>query len=357
MPSFSLDFTSPQSLIDLGFSSFFADQLHHLSGPVDPARVVAQDKGLYHLAAARGPLDAVLAGRFAHDAISGEDLPAVGDWVGLRPGEPLILHRFERRTVLARKEAGRRSSAQVIAANVDVVFLVTALDGDFNERRLERYLALVRGGGARPVIVLNKADLCPDPEPFVAAARAAGRDAQVVLVSARWGESGEALSPYLARGETAALVGSSGVGKSTLTNMLLGEDVQAARDVRDHDRRGRHTTTRRTLFALPCGALLIDTPGMRELSLVADEPASGFDEITDLAAACRFRDCAHRGEPGCAVASAIDAGELDPERLAGLQKLEAEAEAQRRRQDPRARIEERRKYKAIQRSLRASGKS
>jgi ribosome biogenesis GTPase / thiamine phosphate phosphatase len=297
--------------------------------PVEPARVVFTSHGLYDVLTARGLRRVTCAGRLRYDADSSADTPTVGDWVGLRSDGAdggAIVHLFARSTALVRKQAGRRTDAQVLAANVDIVFVVSAMNSELNERRLERFLAMVLDAGARPVFVLNKADLLEDTTGFVEAVRGIAPTAPIVTTSATRGDGLDSVRVHVADGETIALVGSSGVGKSALTNRLLGRDVQREGAARVSDDRGRHTTAHRELFVIPGGGLLIDTPGIRELALFADEASSpgGFDDVDTYATDCRFTDCVHNGEPGCAVRAAVEAGALFPERLAAWHKLRAE---------------------------------
>jgi ribosome biogenesis GTPase / thiamine phosphate phosphatase len=262
-----------------------------------------------------------------------------GDWVAFAPERRTVVRVLPRRTEFARQAAGRRTERQIVAANVDVVFLLSGLDGDFSPRRLERYLSLAHASGARPVILLTKAALCPDAGPYLREAEAIARGAPVHAIDVVAGLGADAPLGHLAPGETAALIGSSGVGKSTLANHLLGEARAATSAVREHDARGRHTTTRRELFFLPSGAALLDTPGMREVQLWADRSAldETFDDLAELARGCRFRDCNHEGEPGCALRAAAEGGEVEPGRLESFVSLGRELEGHAERRAERAR--------------------
>jgi ribosome biogenesis GTPase len=275
-------------------------------------------------------------------------LPAVGDWVRVRPVcEFCLIEEVEaRRTAFVRRAAGRVHASQCVAANIDVCFVVCGLDGDFNLRRIERYLVLAWESGARPVVVLNKQDVCADVGAAIDAVRSAAGEAEVVAMSAR--RSVEPLTPWLLPGITAALLGSSGAGKSTIANALTGGDI-ATREVREHDSRGRHTTSASMLMALPGGAWLIDTPGMRELGLLASEPSLdlGFPEIAALAAHCRFGDCRHEQEPGCAVRQALEEGRIPAGRWMSYTKLLREARHHALEADPRAQRAEKQRWKAI----------
>lgn len=312
-------------LESLGWNAHFESVYESFAAPgTEPARVSRRDRNAYVVLTHGGARRAALSRRLRVVAATAE-APTVGDWVTV--DEAGVIHDvLPRATLFARKSAGEASAAQVVAANVDVAFVVVGLDGDFNARRIERYLALAHASGARAVVVLNKADACDDVESMVRDAEGAAGGAPVVAVSALDGRGTDALAALVGPGTTAAFLGSSGVGKSTLVNRLLGEERMATGAVREHDSRGRHTTTRRELVPLPGGGVLLDTPGMRELGLVdGDGIRDVFAEIEALALRCRFRDCAHGAEPGCAVQDAIDAGELSPERYRSYGKLKREA--------------------------------
>ena len=328
------------------------------SSALAPARVSADHRGAYELLAACGVLRADLSGRLAYLASGPEELPAVGDWVAvaLRPAEAAgtIHHVLPRRSALLRKAAGPGTRAQLLAANLDSVLLVASANRDWNPRRIERACALVAESGAQTVVVISKLDLCADPAPLVAEARRAAPGAPVLALSAATGAGLAGLRPHLAAGRTLVLLGSSGVGKSTLVNRLLGREELATRAIREDDDRGRHTTTHRQLVVLPGGALLIDTPGLRELGLFEDGDglAAAFPELETLAARCRFGNCGHESEPGCAVRRALEDGSLDPARLASQRKLEREAAALRARRDAQARHERRQEWKRTMRERR-----
>jgi ribosome biogenesis GTPase len=332
----------------------------HRSRGLAPARVTAEHRGAYAVRATRsdGPVDglAVVSGRFRHEAAGPADFPAVGDWVAI-DGSPAddaatIHARLPRRTAFSRLAAGLKTEAQVVAANVDVVFVAMGLDGDFNLRRLERYLAVAWGSGASPVVLLTKADRCPDVEGHATAVLAAAPGVPVLPISALSGDGLEDVLAWLGPGRTAAVIGSSGVGKSTLINVLAGHDVLATREVRAGDDRGRHTTTHRQLVALPGGGMVIDTPGMRELGLWDGGDAIGetFAEIDELATACRFADCRHEREPGCAVLAAIGDGRLPGDRLRNRRKMEREAARTEARRTPNERVEARRFARQVRHS-------
>jgi ribosome biogenesis GTPase len=348
----------PLFLQHLGWTDFFQGQIARDVPPPRVARIVEEQRGAYRLA---GDFEgwAEISGKLRHEARAAADFPAVGDWVCLTPpagsGRAVITRRLGRRSTISRKAAGRAVEEQVLAANVDTIFLVTALAEDLNPRRLERYLAAVRDAGAIPVVVLNKADLSADPDAEAAGVRVRMPFVDVLAISAKHGDGLEALAPYLSPARTVALIGSSGVGKSTLVNRLLGQERLKTAEISDVDGRGRHTTTSRHLVELPGGALLIDTPGMRELQPWVGETAvdETFADIAELAQGCRFGDCAHETEPGCAVRAALERGELSVERLDHFRHLGREIAFEERKRDMSASAAEKRRWKAIHRAARA----
>jgi ribosome biogenesis GTPase len=281
------------------------------------ARVACEHRSSYEVLTPEGPLRATLAGRFLHEARARDDLPAVGDWVHVdarrREGTATIHSLLPRTSVLARRACGSRGEVQVLAANVDGLFVVTSLNADLNERRLDRYLALARDSNVEPVLVLTKADLVPAS---AGAPDLAHLRAPVVVTSARTGQGIEELRRFFLPDRTVALLGSSGAGKSSLVNAILGEERQAVLPIDENDR-GRHATTRRELMPLAGGGAIVDTPGLRELQLLS----GGVEDVDEVGLRCRFTDCRHDGEPGCAVADAIAAGEIDEGRLESWRKI------------------------------------
>lgn len=321
-----------------------------------PARVIAAHREAWVLATPDGDRDAVISGRLRHEALGPVDMPAVGDWVvaggGSNGDGPAVIHRIlPRRTVFRRgAEEGHAIDDQVLAANVDVAFVVAGLDGDFNLRRIERYLAVAWSGGATPVVVLNKADVAADLDALRAAAGSVAPGTAIHAISALTGDGVADLAlRHLHPGRTAVVLGSSGVGKSTLVNLLLGREHLLTRAVREDDSRGRHTTTHRELVRLPGGALLIDTPGIRSLGVAgaAEGLDPAFSDIMDIAAGCRFTDCRHEREPGCAITAALADGRLTQDRLTSHRKLEKEAAHVARSGDRLLREAERKRWKAI----------
>jgi ribosome biogenesis GTPase len=335
------------SLEKLGWNSHFAREFVRVAGAgVEPARVALADRERFLIWAELGETEATVSGALRHRA---GDWPAVGDWVALEHG-CRIACVLPRQTAFSRKEAGAATREQVIAANIDTLFIVNGLDGDFNLRRIERYLLLAWESGADPIIVLNKADICGDVAAAATAIAEVASGAPVLTISAREGWGVPELEAHLQPGRTAAFTGSSGAGKSTLVNRLLGRKQQLVQDVRTSDSHGRHTTVRRELLLSPNGWLLIDTPGLREVQLWAGVYSidTAFADIAALAADCRFRDCRHQGEPGCAVA----ASGTSEARLANYTKLQRELAHLDRKVDQRAAQEEKRRIKRIHREMR-----
>lgn len=300
---------------------------------LEPGRVVIEDKQNYTLFTRLGVLEGRASGQLLQAARSQAELPKVGDWVAVEPRpdhkKALIRYVLPRTTKLARKVLGRPSEEQVLATNVDVAFLVQSFDQGLNQRVLERMLLSVREAGIKPVVVLNKCDLSRTVEEVLAQAQKSAGDAPVLAVSARTGKNARHLLDHIKPGQTGVLLGASGVGKSSLINRLYGEEVATVTPVRDSDAKGRHTTTWRELIVLPQGALIIDTPGLRQFQLwVAGEGLQEtFPEIFELAAGCKFRDCRHEAETGCAVKAALEAGRLSVERYQNFLKVRREIEA------------------------------
>jgi ribosome biogenesis GTPase len=321
-------------------------------------RVAVEYRHAYLLYTEQGEQFATVTGKLRHQANGLQDFPAVGDWVAIQTNgaqQQATIHAILPRTSqFSRKVAGNTTEEQIIAANVDTVFLVSGLDGDWNPRRIERYLVLAWESGATPVVVLNKADLCSNIEQRLVEVEAIAIGVPIIVLSATQRQGIAFLQPYLQPGQTIALLGSSGVGKSTLTNQLKGEEVQAVQAVRHGDDHGRHTTTQRQLIPLPSGALIIDTPGMREIQIWCGREGlpETFAEIEALAQQCHFRNCQHDQEPNCAIQQALANGELDPKRFLNYQKLQRELRYLTRKQDQQANLAEKERWKKIHKSLR-----
>ena len=345
-------------LAALGWDDRLATLLESEASGLVPGRILSEERGQYLIASAAGEGPASPSGRLRHDTELDPSAawPAVGDWVAMDPARPsehrLIQRVLPRRTAVVRRAPGdRRLPSQVLAANVDNVFVVSSANKDFNVRRLERYLAVAWESGAWPVVLLSKSDLAADIEPFKVAAESVAGGVDVIPVSVVTGDGLDQIRTHLGPGRTVVFTGSSGVGKSSIVNALAGEPLLETAAIREDDARGRHTTTRRQLIRL-AGGLLIDTPGLRELGVLdGDGVSTAFDDIERLAAACRFSDCQHRSEPGCAVRAAMDAGTIDRPRFDAWRKLEREAERAAIATDALARRAERKRWSSISRSV------
>ncbi|MFD1359777.1 ribosome small subunit-dependent GTPase A [Fictibacillus halophilus] len=318
-----------------------------------PGRISVEHKGLYDVLTEHGELLGEITGKIRYNATGRHDYPAVGDWVAVsavpQEGKAYIHGILPRKSKFSRKAAGLTTEEQIVATNVDTVFLVNALNQDFNLRRLERYLLMAWESGATPVIVLSKADLCEDVQRYMDEVETIAFGVPTFAVSAENGTGLDALSSFIKEGETVALLGSSGVGKSTLANKLFGQEVLKTNDIREEDGKGKHTTTHRELLVLEKGGILIDTPGMRELQLWEGDNSlsQSFQDIEAFAEQCRFRDCTHNNEPGCGVQSAIETGELDEERYNSFLKLQRELAYFARKEDQKLALAERARWKKI----------
>jgi ribosome biogenesis GTPase len=355
-------------LAALGWTPRLADAFApHAAEGLLPARVALEHTHIYRVFTESGEWLARVSGRLRHRATARVDFPAVGDWVAIEPpaegADARIRAVLPRSSRFSRRAAGDPTEEQIVAANIDTVFLVSGLDGDFNPRRIERYLVVASDSGATPVIVLNKVDLVENIDAVVEVVQGIANGVDVHAVSCRRPETLDVLRRYLGHGQTGALLGSSGVGKSSIVNQLIGHEMLRTREVRASDSRGRHVSTARQLVMLPGQGVLIDTPGMRELQLwdTGDAVGGTFADIEERAAACRFRDCLHRTEPGCAVRAAVEAGEIPALRLESFHKLLNEQAYQARQQDERALIEEKRRgkigAKALQKRLKDKGRA
>lgn len=345
-----------------GWTDHFSDafEKNYAQSGFIAGRVVLQQRGSYTVVTQDGPVTARPTGRLLHEA---DDIgqPCVGDWVALlmdeQAGIGTVQAVLPRKSALVRRAIEDASRAtQIIAANVDVAFIVTSLNADMNPRRIQRYLAAVRQSGARPVVVLTKADLVEESAAKVAEVQELDSGIAVVTVSARTGEGLDAFLSHVQPGEACVLIGSSGVGKSTLVNTLLNEDRMATREVRETDDQGRHTTSHRELIVLPSGGMLIDTPGIREVGLLDNEEgvAEVFDDVEDLMTQCKFGNCSHISEPGCAVHGAIKSGELTEDRWTHFVQLRLEMAESKDKIDKVARDAEKRRLAASQKNYRAT---
>ena len=339
-----------------GWNEFFEANFESYAGQgFTCGRVALEHKNLFRVYTQYGEVFAEISGKLRHEATSRRDLPAVGDWVVIRArpeGGRVMIHAvLPRRTTFARKVAGSRTEEQIVGANVDTVFLLTSLNHDFSLRRIERYLLIAWESGADPVIVLSKSDLCDGVAGPIEEMQAVARGVPIHAISVLTGSGLQDIAQYFKRGQTVALLGSSGVGKSTLINHLAGVDLLKVQTVRDGDDRGRHTTTHRELVLLPAGGLVLDTPGMRELQLFDGDESLQlvFDDIEALAARCYFGDCRHQDEPRCVVREALNAGTIDSGRYQSYEKLQKELKYAARRKDKLLEIGERKKWKKLSR--------
>jgi len=337
--------------ITLGWNSYFEENYQAIANGFIPARVIVEHRGGYNVSTGESSYAAELSGKFRFEVTRRDALPAVGDWVLIAPktdNKAIIHDLLPRRSKFSRKIAGTTTEEQIIVANVDTVFLVNALNQDFNPSRIERYLVMAWESGAKPVIVLSKADLCTDVEQKVSALYSIAVGVPIHVVSSATEKGIDELIVYLTEGTTTALLGSSGAGKSTLINKLYGKEIQIVQDIRQDDGKGKHTTTSRELITLQTGGVLIDTPGMRELQLwETDYLSQSFPDIDAFAEECRFRDCQHEGEPKCAVRNAIEEGMLEERRLENYKKFHRELAFLERQTNKKAQLEEKKKWKKI----------
>lgn len=347
------------NLNELGWNHFFQQQLKPEESGFQPARVFRQDTNQYHLLSEQGKLIGVLRGKFRQEALSKADLPTVGDWVvvspieGDEPDRMQIERLLERKSKFSRKEAGEVHDEQVVASNIDTVFIVSALDKDFNLHRIERYLLLSWTSGALPVLILNKSDVCKNVDKKVEDLQVIAMGSPIHVMSAKDNSGLDSLRQYVTPGSTCAFLGSSGVGKSTIINQLLGYEKFDTGEVRSDDSKGRHTTTFREMVQASSGGMIIDTPGMREIQLWADgvSLSHSFQDIESLAASCKFSDCKHDTEPGCSITMAIEAGDLEPERLERYFKLAKELEHFESQQNAASRAVKKQEFKRFSKLL------
>ena len=345
------------SIKHLGWNGYFQESFDNLGrDSLRPSRVIRHNKNQYIVHDGEKVLTATLLGRLLYESEDTSLLPAVGDWVCIEPfdEEQAIIHEvLARFGAFFRKEAGQVTRKQVIAANIDVAFLVSGLDHDLNIRRIERFLVQVSSSGATPVILLNKADLREDIDAICTSVKAVAGDVEVIPISAKEQKGFDRVRSFIQKGKTVAFLGSSGVGKSSIANVLLERHIQRTGSVREDDSRGRHTTSHRELMLLPSGGVIIDTPGLRELQLWGNEEdlQQVFSEIDQLAAYCKFRDCRHEAEPGCAVLQALEDGELDETRLESYKKLRRELSYLNQRQDEVAQLEAKKREKRFGRLI------
>lgn len=343
-------------LEDIGWRAFFRERWEEefADSGLAPGRIASAHRGFYTVWTERGPVEAPGRGKLIRDVST---RPVTGDWVALELSPPAVQHVLPRRTAVVRKAPGEETVQQVLGANVDTLFLVTGLDRDFNLRRVERFLLIANQSGAQPVIVLNKSDVTDEAATLLEQTREVAAGAPVVLTSALEGRGIAQLEEFLQAGDTAAFMGSSGVGKSHLTNRLLGDEQRAVGAVRESDGRGRHTTVGRDLVIAPGGWLLMDLPGIREVQAWTDERVDDtFGDVEAVFEQCRFRDCSHESEPGCAVREALDSGALSRERYANYRKVQQELQQLAERRDQRAALDEQRELRRVQQAQRRTPK-